>query len=110
MHQRQQHYTEEEDDESENQDHVNEMSFNQQHQYDDQEESEGEKNGEDEEEEEDEDDENDADMGEMKAKFDKIMQNFKEEQKGKGTNSNAGQADINDYKIKNLQNNAKAIF
>ena len=58
------------------------MSFNQQHQYED--ESQGE--GEDEEEEDDEDDEHNADMGEMKAKFDKIMQNFKEEQKGKTVN------------------------
>lgn len=50
----------------------------------------------------------------MKAKFDKIMANFIEDQKKQtlpkreAERSNA--PDINDYKNKNLENNMKGIF
>lgn len=52
----------------------------------------------------DEEDEEEAEVGEMKAKFDKIMANFLEENKQESSKN------IVDYKDKNLQNNVKGIF
>lgn len=46
----------------------------------------------------------------MKAKFDRIMQNFAEDQKKHTLKEQVNTGDINDYKNKNLENNVKGIF
>lgn len=46
----------------------------------------------------------------MKAKFDKIMANFMDDQKRQQHPKAPNTADINDYKNKNLENNVKGIF
>ena len=74
--------------------------------------------------EEEDQEEEEEDMGEMKAKFDKIMANFMEDSRGKRvgqgeshedlqsmtTDGNQNNQVIASFKNKNIENNMKGIF
>eukprot|EP00347_Sterkiella_histriomuscorum_P006515 403352473 len=120
---------EEDDDiQSEEGDQVNDMSFShidykqqfqqqrqQQQQHDDQDEDDEEQDDEEQQEDEDDDEEDDdQEIGEMKAKFDKIMANFVDENAQKkpsiGNGNQTGDSqNISDFKNKNFMQNMQGL-